>query len=974
MKMSIKTWKNGFLILQFILLFLSLQLLLNPSYVTPQSISASPSALYPDVVWEGSEPDYNDDPSHAYDFSDDKLYSSLSHDPKTPPTVSTWSPDYYNFTVYPGFYFRVEIEFNQSDVYNSTGHLIDLTDPSLPFGKDPDFVADLDLELFAANGTRLDYSFGNSNEETVGPIYTTLNEEFMIHVFADQHLGYKSINYSTNYNMSIVLEDIYETLQPNDYSIDGEGNLQPNNYFSDPRDPFSDCDDEIIPKTYDNLRFSRDSWTDYGSSDLYIIFLYDNSFVTITMTAFRNGYFKEDKGPNFILYAENSKFLDSYDDDDSIPDDTYFFNTKYSGWYYFAIDNAGGLHDYYSLDIDLEDSIEIETGGNNHNSTATPLSKKTDYYSGLVVAEGQDDWYRIKVNNSERLMVETYWFTFPSEKTTLNLALYNTSDHSLVGEADPICPPGVNCQSNPQYKGLRVGPINSYNASGKDAWYFVHISSDNKFPRYYNLSIIIAEVDDWAEDNDNPNEAYLLPTTSKTYAPTEDDPLGGLFSLKGDYDWFAFSLLPGDNLTVTIEFNGTLADLSLGIADGDGTILDVSALPSSNSETVSYKARKIDIYLIAIAGLPSSYATNGVNYNMTVIIDEMDDSFESNDKATESAAIAEGHYPDLILREGDADYYHVYLASSDVINISLNYFAQEYGEEPNLEQTDLELDLLFANQSLAARSHNIGLNESISYNASESGKYYIVCSIYEESNNYNLTIDITETDDPYEDNDVLADATRISFIEGVPTETVTNVTTGLLMRVKDDDYYVTKLPAGLAIIVEVSGFGDEDFALELLSKNGSVLDSSDNGVGVPEEVGPLPMNSTYTALYNSSDVYFRVSMATGLSATYTLTITIGPEALLITRETVPPFTEKTTTKKPFDPLPGIILGAAIGGTLIGGGAAAIYAAKKTGVVGKIGEKFKKPPPGGDSPPSGKTTGIESEKRKSSGTDLKKPSK
>jgi hypothetical protein len=210
------------------------------------------------------------------------------------------------------------------------------------------------------------------------------------------------------------------------------------------------------------------------------------------------------------------------------------------------------------------------------------------------------------------------------------------------------------------------------------------------------------------------------------------------------------------------------------------------------------------------------------------------------------------------------------------------------------------------------------------------------------SNAYNLTINIIESDDPYEDNDILAEATRINVVEGVPNNTVSSILTNLQMRVKDDDYYVTTVPAGLALIVKISFGSQENLDLELLSINGSILDYSRNGTGVPEQVGAFPMNTNYTNLYNGTDVYFRVFMDVGLSATYTMNVTIGPEEILIPRQTVPPFTKKPTTKpKPFDPLPGLLLGTIVGGSIVGGAAAGLYGAHKFGYLEKIKGKLPK---------------------------------
>ena len=91
-----------------------------------------------------------------------------------------------------------------------------------------------------------------------------------------------------------------------------------------------------------------------------------------------------------------------------------------------------------------------------------------------------------------------------------------------------------------------------------------------------------------------------------------------------------------------------------------------------------------------------------------------------------------------------------------------------------------------------------------------------MCVIDGSSNSYNLSINIVENDDIFEDNDVVKDATRLDIVgENIISETITYPLNGLAMRVRDDDYFVTNVPAGLAIIVEVNFPSSEDLNLDL---------------------------------------------------------------------------------------------------------------------------------------------------------------
>ncbi|MHA1971685.1 MAG: pre-peptidase C-terminal domain-containing protein [Candidatus Hodarchaeales archaeon] len=877
---------------QFLVLIFILQLIMASSQFNIEEVGASP-VTYPDTVWEDGVQGDNDFISHAFNLGHD----SAGNNPNYPLNVSTWSPDYYNFTVYPGFYFQVNLELNPDIAYDDNNLLIDNVNDH------PGFQADIDLMVIAENGSILEVSDGWGPEEAVGPIYTTASETFVINVTA-VNSEFDSLAYSTTYNMTVVFDDVYELIDPNDN-------------FGDISDPYQigGSDDEILPGTYENLRFGIGGYSYYSghqSYDYYLIWIYENTSVNITITSYRDWNILQPLGPEFMLYNYSQDLLLSYWDDGSSSTDTILFTINSTGWHYLRFDVSYYYStNYYTLDITFEDSYEGT--GNNDNTTAVLMTK--DKYAGLVVSKDKDDWYKVPVSSQERLVIDLNWFSPPTNPVSLKLQVFeNSSADSELDEARTI------------FNGLRFGPYRAYT----DSVFLINISSDTSAPRYYNLTITIKGKDDYFEVNNNPLQATLLPATSKTYAPTEQDPFAGPISLQGDPDWYAIPLLPGDRLTVTIEFNGTLANLDLKIVDASIHVLDTSELVASDVEEVSVRVSRADVYLFVVYGV-GAYSIGSVDYNMTILIDAFDDQFESNNFLAEASPIAEGLYSDLILRDGNDDWYYVYLYENDFIEINLTYFAEGLEGVTN----DLDLDLLNSDESLANRSHSL-LNESISYTAPESGKYYILCFIDGNSNSYNLSINIIENDDIYEDNDYIGEATRLNIIpEGeVPTETVEYELSDLQMRVMDDDWFVTNVPAGLAIIVEIGFSASENLNLYLMNLNETLFEYSNASTGDSEVVGPFAANSTYFG-----DFYFQVSMPSGLNTQYSIKVTIGPEEILITRESVPPHGNFTVTKPKFDFGGLIVLGA--GGAIIGGGAAGgLYVANKAGYLTKASDKLK----------------------------------
>lgn len=899
-KTVLKRSQKGSILLQLMFFLFMFQILFTMPPFVPQQVSAEDS-------WEGAT---NDSPSTATDLKGIAgRIQSMKNNPSTPLMVNTTSPDFYNFTVEPGFYFQVIVDFDIDIAY----------DIAFPYNL-LSTQSDIDLELYSGNGTLLGESKGAWYEESIGPILTAKTEMFMINVTAvkDPYIG---VDYSTLYNMSIIFDDEWEIIKSNDKF----------QYLDDPTDGFSD--DEIVPGFYDNLRFSTDAYTEYRDHDWYVIWLYNNTYVTMTVNSYIDSSQATVNGPNIYIYDENYNGTQPayhfHPNNDADLTEYVKFSTNYSGWFYIDFANLNGVANFYNLTIDIEDGLEWNQGVNNDRDSANNIPPED--YPGMVTSEGKDDWYRTleKVKKDERILIEINYFPFIG-KLNLSLWYINATSHFIFVES------GI-----PIFQGLRIGP----HRAELETFYYIHVSGKNPDPRYYNLSIHIEDRDDRLEDldedgidNDHFLFATLLSSKSHTFKPTQGDPWGGLVSLKGDPDWYAISLQPSDKLTVRIDFNGTLGDLNLILFDGASNILDESKESSSNIEEVYVEIRKADTYLFLVYGEYSSYNGTALDYNMTVILDEFDDFLESNDVSQDAAPIAEGHHADLILRDGDDDWYYVYLAESDLISINLTYIAETDSEG---YFNDIDLDLLDENKSFATEDPNAGrtlFNESITLNISSSGKYYIFCKIFGSTNTYNLTLNIIEADDIHEDNDKLEDATRITVT--AINETVSVPIDNLRIRVKDDDYFVVDVSAGLAIIVEISFSSSENLELELLSPNGSVLDSSLLQTGNSERVGPLPINSTYTDLYNTTDVYFRVFMNEGLTTTYSINLTVGPEELLITRETVPPFTESTSKPKPPDLLGSlIVLGG--GAAVIGGGTALVLYGVNKRTSGGVSRTFGK---------------------------------
>ncbi|MFX0211788.1 MAG: hypothetical protein ACFFDT_37775, partial [Candidatus Hodarchaeota archaeon] len=695
--------RSELLIIQFLLLILTIQVFQFP--IVLQEVAASPPT-HLDNIWEdpdGIGPLLNNSRwSWAYSLGSESITNPDSLN------VSSTNPDYYSFNVEPGFYLSISLTFNLSNTWEDSG----VAGPNNFISLDPPFYADLDLYLWSQSGTLLGYSNYSGYEEIISPILINTSETVIFNVTCANPFGYETIAYSTLYNMSVVYEDKWERFESNDEI----SSLSPPDYPGG-------SDDEIVPGYYEKLRLSSNSVTEYGENDTYLILLYNGSRVTITVTSYTDPAISEVNGVDmYLLYYNSTKaryISVDFPDPDTVNSatDIFQFIVNNSRWYYLRFSQR--LANYYTLEISIEDEPEVLSGMSNHNKDqATNLDPGN--YPGMAVSEVDNDWYTVAVEKYQRLRVDINWFQVKlpdGSKLDLNLTVYeNQSASSDLDDPQPI------------RDGLRFGPYRALS----DSIYYIHITANNPYPLYYNLTIAILGEDDWAEENDLFIYAYLLQTQSREYKPTETDPDAGLISLEGDMDWYAISLLPGDWITVRIDFNGTIADLNLFLADGAGNILDDSVLSGSNSETVVYRISKADVYLLLVVGIgPPGYGF--AEYNMTIDIDLFDDEFElPNNNFGSAAPIAEGNYTDLILRDDLFDYYYVYLSQDDAINITLDYFPEEFEEAGDILVNDIDLELYSdytGTEYLRVAESITYENESISYTASTSGQYFILCII-----------------------------------------------------------------------------------------------------------------------------------------------------------------------------------------------------------------------------------------------------
>lgn len=543
----------------------------------------------------------------------------------------------------------------------------------------------------------------------------------------------------------------------------------------------------------------------------------------------------------------------------------------------------------------------------------------TQTYAGLLASANRPDWYKFNLLEAQSIRITLDFFHVLSD---FDLYFYDGSD-----AANTNSPLTWSNQSASDTESIGRLPI-YHNGT-----YYLWIrAKDSTIPnRFYNLTVEIRGVDDDFEDNDELIIPNVLPTVDATYE---------LFSLINDPDFFGMPLLQDDHLKARIEFNSSYGNLDLYLYSITGELLNDSASAGTSFEEVTWETRWASFFILEIRGINSSFSWVGVEYNLTITIAAYDDIFEQNDAWGSPSSIAEGNWADLIIRDGDDDWYQVYLVAGDQVSIELNIGIGEVPEEYlqsslisiNQEEDEDEEELMDVDLSvfvrtglvtgdvdqdlnLIARSETSELVEFIEFTAPRTEIYLIWVEFFIGPNgNYSLLIDIEETDDIYEDNDNMEEASPLT-VEGEA------LYEDLLIRTLDDDWYKVNVQKGYGIYANISFNNVQgDLNLYLISENDTILAYSSSNDSDLEQFAPYEAQAT--AWY-----YFVVKQSSETHNTYSLSIDVGPYEELVARHPdIPPaptgqydLPGEEGDDTLFGLPPVVVISAGVGGLALGGG-------------------------------------------------------
>lgn len=225
-----------------------------------------------------------------------------------------------------------------------------------------------------------------------------------------------------------------------------------------------------------------------------------------------------------------------------------------------------------------------------------------------------------------------------------------------------------------------------------------------------------------------------------------------------------------------------------------------------------------------VSAINSAYASVGIGSSAQ-------DTYEPNNTISQAYAINFGQgYDSYIYSSSDVDYYKVSPTSAGTITLNLTNLAGDY-----------DLYLLNSSGTILARSENGGTtSESITYNNSASGTYYIEIvgynGAYSTTKAYHLVGNFSGTSsDPYEPND--STSTAYAITSGTTYNAYIYSTTDL------DYYKLTKSTSGTISISLTNLPGDYD--LYLRNSAGTIVAYSENAGTTSESISYSATSGTY---------------------------------------------------------------------------------------------------------------------------------
>jgi uncharacterized protein (DUF2141 family) len=324
--------------------------------------------------------------------------------------------------------------------------------------------------------------------------------------------------------------------------------------------------------------------------------------------------------------------------------------------------------------------------------------------SGLGACTGEDDFFSFALAAGDRLQIQVDYATAEGD---VDISLLNAAGTSVASSAS------TSGRESVSYTAMTAGTyairVYLYRDSGTTPGntYSIQLTHTPAPP-----------VQMCTNDRFEPNDSQ---TAATTMSPRRE---AGLNLCMGNDDFYAISLVPGDQLTVDLAFRDAEGDIDLRLLDPSGASV-ASSLGTGDAERVTFTALTAGRYAIRAYLYTDDGTSPGNGYDLTTAITVVcpNDRYEENDTASAARTITSGTYASLSSCDLDDDWYKVTLSAGQLLRVNVRF--------PHAEG-DIDLLLFDSGGTSVAGSVSTDDDESLTFTAPTAGTYSIAVFLYAE--------------------------------------------------------------------------------------------------------------------------------------------------------------------------------------------------------------------------------------------------
>ena len=420
---------------------------------------------------------------------------------------------------------------------------------------------------------------------------------------------------------------------------------------------------------------------------------------------------------------------------------------------------SGSVDEYYDLEMWLS-SADDWMEDNDDFYSAWYINP--NYYSGLMILGGDDDWFSTYLEPGDIINVEIYFNHMDGD---LQLELYDPDYYYRDGSFS---------SSNDEYIYFEADMYGDWRI------HVYHEYGDTDVN--YDLDLTLSIEGDYMEENDDFYSAY----------PITPDYYSNLKILGSDNDWYRIHLNDGDMINILINFDNMEGNLQLELFDPSYSWREGSYSSYDYYEEIHYEADVTGDWRIRVY---HAYADSDVDYSMDVWLEfetSGDDWMEENDGFYMAWYIDPDWHSGLRLMGEDEDWFKTYVNAGDVIDVSI-FFQHEEG--------DLQLEIYDPSYTKRASSYSSTETydhekEHAKVKAQVSGDWRIRVFHKDGDSNVYYDLDLWILDDWYEFNNNEWEAYYLTDYEKKWLSDI-----GGLAAQNDEDWYEIEVTPGFQHLV-----------------------------------------------------------------------------------------------------------------------------------------------------------------------------